>query len=108
MTNKEEIKRCLTTLFPLSEPNEHIVEEIEGIICIDGFCHLPIKVSFHFDRATPIAIVDEQSNEFGKIYFSERTQSVEVHSLNEIAYASFLIENDNHLLFQTLHTLSIT
>lgn len=92
MTDKEEIKRHLTALFPLTEPNEHIVEDIEGKISINGFCYLPIKTSFHFDRTIPISIVDEQFDEFGKIYFSERTQSVEINSLNEITYTSFLAE----------------
>jgi hypothetical protein len=92
MTDKEEIKKLLTALFPLSEPKEHIVEDIEGEICINGFCYFPIKLPFHFDRGNPIIIVDEQSFELGKIYFSERTQSVEINSLNEIAYTTFLIE----------------
>ena len=92
MTNKEVIKRYLTDLFPLPNKDEHIVEDIEGKICINGFCYLPIKVPSHFDRATPIIIVDEKSDEFGKIYFSEKAQSIEINSLNETAYTSFLIE----------------
>ena len=92
MKDTNEIKKHLTALFPLSEPNEHIVEDIEGKICINGFCYLPIKVSFHFDRVNPIPIVDEQLDEFGKIYFSDRTQPVEINSLNEIAYSLFLTE----------------
>ncbi len=92
MTDTEEIKKHLTALFPLPEANEHIVEDVDGKICINGFCYLPIKVSFHFDRLSPITIVNEQSDEFGKIYFSERTQSVEINSLSEIAYSVFLIE----------------
>jgi len=92
MTNKEEIKKCLSALFPLPETSKHIVEDVEGRICINGFCYLPIKVSFHFDRATSIRIVNEQSDEFGQIYFFEKSQSVEINSLNEIAYCSFLIE----------------
>ncbi len=111
MTNKEEIKRCLTALFPLPETDEHIVEDFEGKICINGFCYLPIKVPFHFDRATPITIVDDQTDELGKIYFSDRTQSIEINSLNEIAYASFLTENPTETIqegqYRFLHDYAV-
>lgn len=105
MTDKEQIRKCLTALFPLPESVEHIVEEIEGVICINGFCYLPVKVPLHFDRQNPISIVDEHSDELGKIYFSERTQALEVNSLNEITFSSLLIEypyetiQDSHYKF---------
>jgi hypothetical protein len=98
MTNKEEIKRCLTALFPLAEPNEHIVEDIEGKVCINGFCYLPIRISFQFERANPITVVDEQSDELGKIYFSEKNLFIEINSLNEIAYTSFLVEYPTEII----------
>jgi hypothetical protein len=105
MTNKEEIKKCLTTLFPLTEPYEHIVEVVEGKICINGFCYLPIKVSYHFDREASITIFDEQSDEFGQIYFSGITQSVEIHSLNQAAYTAFLVEYPNETIQVSEHKL---
>jgi hypothetical protein len=92
MTNKEEIKKHLSSIFPLAEPNEHIVEEVEGKLCINGYCYLPVKTSLHFDRVNPIPIFDEYSDEFGRIYFSDKTQAVEIASLNEITYCYFLTE----------------
>ena len=100
MINKEEIKKHLTYLFPLSEPDEHIVEDIEGKICINGFCYLPIKVPFHFDRSNPITIIGTQSDDIGKLYFSERTQPVELNSLDIIAYCTFLTESPTEIIHE--------
>lgn len=92
MTNKEEIQKHLTNLFPLPESTLHIVEDMEGKICINSFCYLPIKIPSYFDRSNPIIILDENSDEFGKIHFSEKDLLVDINSLNETTYSAFLIE----------------
>ncbi|MBP6054659.1 MAG: hypothetical protein KA527_03390 [Cytophagaceae bacterium] len=92
MTAIEDIKKHLSYFLPLPRAEGHIVEDLEGKICINGFCYLPIKVPLHFDRVNSILIVDEQLDELGKIYFSDLNQSVEISSLSEIALSSFLIE----------------
>jgi hypothetical protein len=98
MTDKEEIKKYLTSLFPLTNSIEHNVEEIEGKICINGFCYFPIKVSSHFDRTSPIIINDENFNEIGEIYFLNRTEVLDINSLNKIDYTAFLVEYPSEII----------
>lgn len=103
MTSREEIKRTLSTFFPLPNSNEHIVEDVEGQICINGYCYLPIKLSRYFERLNSITVFDENGDEIGNIYFSEITNFIEIISLNQLSFSSFLVEYPHEQIQDTLY-----
>lgn len=111
MTNKEEIRKALNSIFPFSDSTEHLIEEVEGLICINGLCPLPIKISSYFDRSCLMNIYDENSDEIGRIIFVERFQKLAINSLPEIIFYCFLIEYptdaiaDNDYSFQNDYVL---
>lgn len=101
MTNKEEIKKYLSALFPRDETDEHIIEEFEGQLCVNGYCYLPIKIAFQIDRSSPIIIVDEESEVLGEVYFFDQSNYCDVNSLNEIAYTTFLLECKTEVIHES-------